>query len=69
MNFEVIGLIASVFVLISFVPKNIKLIRIINSVGCIIWITYGLLTGALSVWIMNLILLGVQIVHLIKDRK
>lgn len=69
MNYEIIGLIASIFVLISFIPKNVKLIRIINIVGCIIWIVYGLITGALSVWIMNLLVMFVHTIHLIRNRK
>lgn len=69
MNYEIIGLIASAFVLISFIPKDIKLIRCINIVGCIVWIIYGILIGALSVWLMNLLVMIVHVYHLIKDRK
>ena len=69
MNYEIIGLIASVFVLISFIPKDIKLIRCINIVGCIVWIIYGILIGALSVWLMNLLVMIVHIYHLIKTKK
>ena len=69
MNYEIIGLVASIFVLISFIPKNVKQIRIINIIGCTIWIAYGLITGALSVWIMNLLVMFVHIFHLLKNRK
>ena len=69
MNYEIIGLIASVFVLISFIPKDIKLIRCINIVGCIVWIIYGILIGALSVWLMNLLVMIVHVYHLIKTKK
>ena len=68
MNYEFIGLIASLFVLVSFIPKQVKLIRIINIVGCLFWIVYGLLTGALSVWIMNALVLIVHTVHLVKSK-
>ena len=40
MNYEIIGFIASLFVLLSFIPKKVKLIRIINIIGCVIWIVY-----------------------------
>ena len=69
MNYEIIGLIASIFVLISFIPKDIKLIRCINIVGCIVWIIYGILIGALSVWLMNLLVMIVHVYHLIKNKK
>ena len=69
MGYEIIGLCASIFVLISFIPKNIKVIRCINIVGCIIWIIYGVITGALSVWIMNLLVMIVHLIHLLKNKK
>ena len=69
MNYEIIGLIASIFVLVSFIPKDIKLIRCINIVGCIVWIIYGILIGALSVWLMNLLVMIVHVYHLIKNKK
>ena len=69
MGYEVIGLCASIFVLISFIPKDIKVIRCINIVGCIIWIIYGVITGALSVWIMNLLVMIVHLIHLLKNKK
>lgn len=69
MNYEIIGLIASVFVLISFIPRDIKLVRCINIVGCIVWIIYGILIGALSVWLMNSLVMIVHIYHLIKTKK
>ena len=69
MSYEIIGLIASVFVLISFIPKDIRLIRCINIVGCIVWIIYGILIGALSVWLMNLLVMIVHIYHLIENKK
>ena len=69
MGYEIIGLCASIFVLISFIPKDIKVIRCINIVGCIIWIVYGIITGALSVWIMNLLVMIVHLIHLLKNKK
>lgn len=69
MNYEVIGLIASIFVLVSFIPKEIRLIRCINIIGCIIWVIYGLLIEALSVWVMNFLVMIIHLFHLIKDNK
>lgn len=69
MNYEIIGLIASIFVLVSFIPKEIKWIRCVNIIGCIVWIIYGILSGALSVWIMNLLVMIVHLFHLVKYSK
>lgn len=65
---EVMGWIGSCFVLISFIPGNVKTIRIINAFGCIAWITYGLMNHAPSVFAMNLVVLIFHIFHLIKGK-
>ena len=69
MNFEVIGFIASLFVMFSFIPKDSKKIRIINCVGCVAWIIYGLLSSAPSVWVMNLLVLIIHLFHLLREQK
>ncbi len=68
MNSEIIGWIGSIVLLISFIPKNVKLIRILNSVGCLIWVLYGFITKAPSVYVMNFLILGLNIFQLIKNK-
>lgn len=63
---EVIGLIATLFVLISFSLNSEKKIRIVNIIGAILFVIYGVLLGAWSVWILNGVLLLVHIKKLIK---
>lgn len=50
---EFIGILATILVLISFTQSDVKVIRYINMVGCILFIIYGVLIGALSVWLLN----------------
>ncbi|PNW27397.1 uroporphyrinogen decarboxylase [Formosa algae] len=38
---EWVGYIASFFLLISFTMKDVAKLRIINSVGCALFVTYG----------------------------
>lgn len=66
---EIIGLAASCLVLISFLLKGEKKIRFVNSIGCIVFIIYGILINALSVWLLNIITLIVQIVKVIQLSK
>lgn len=68
-NAELIGTAASVLVLISFLMKEIKVIRIISIVGCIFFVFYGLLIGAPTIWVLNGILILVHIFFLIRLRK
>lgn len=65
---EVIGFMASVFVLISLGFSG-KKFRILNSIGSIIWVTYGFLTRAWSVCFMNLCCFILNVVKIIKGSK
>lgn len=67
--FEIIGLAGTIFVLISFLMKDIKAVRIINIIGAALFVVYGALIGALSTWLLNGILIIVHIVYLIKGYK
>ena len=46
---EVIGYLASFVVLISFTMKNVKKLRILNMVGCLLFVVYGFLLPTLRV--------------------
>ncbi len=63
---EWLGMIASAIVLISFLTSNQIKTRIINSVGCVVFVIYGLLLPAYSTAFMNFALLVVHFVFLIK---
>lgn len=69
MNSEIIGWIGSTIILISFIPKSVNKIRILNSIGCVIWVIYGFITKAPSVWIMNFLVFFINLFQLIKDKK
>lgn len=64
--FEVIGYIGSAFVLSSFLMTSVVKLRIINSVGSIVTVFYGLLIHAYPTVVMNLCLLVINIVYLTK---
>lgn len=38
---EFIGYLASLGVLMSFLMKDIKMLRIVNTVGCVLFVVYG----------------------------
>lgn len=67
-NIEIVGLIATLFVLVSFLTSGEKNIRVINIIGAFIFVIYGLILGALSVWLLNGILFFVHIYKLYKLR-
>ena len=62
-----IGYGASFFVVLSFVLKDIKKIRIVNLIGCILFVIYGVYSDYLwPIIIPNAILCVIQAYHLLK---
>ena len=66
MNYELIGTLASVIILISFIAKGENKIRIINIIGALMFIVYGLLINAFSIWFLNGMLI---LIHLYKIKR
>ena len=64
---EWLGIVASAFILISFLFTKQTITRIINMIGCIVFVVYGLLLPTYSTAFMNGALFIVHIVYLIKD--
>ena len=63
---EWLGIIASAIVLVSFLTTNQIKTRIINSVGCVVFVIYGLMLPAYSTAFMNIAMLAVHTVFLTK---
>lgn len=62
---EWVGYLASIVLMISFLMKNIITLRIINSVGAILFIAYGfLLLTSWPIIITNTFILGVNLYYL-----
>lgn len=65
-----IGYAASFFVVLSFVLKDIRKIRVVNLIGCLFFVIYGIFSNYLwPVIIPNAILCFVQVYHLLKKEK
>lgn len=62
-----VGYLASLILMISFLMKNIIKLRIINSIGALLFIFYGIML--LTSWpiiITNVFILGVNVFYLAK---
>ena len=64
---ELLGILATIFVLLSFLFNEPKRIRIVNIIGAILFVVYGLLLNAVSVWLLNGALIGIHIYYLFKS--
>jgi len=69
---EWIGYLASIAVLISFTMKDLRNLRMINGVGCLLFVLYGCLMPTLRIGlpiiITNVAILGINIYHLTKGK-
>lgn len=65
MNYiEIIGYLASGFVLLSFVMKEMTKLRIVNIIGCSFFIAYGILIPSWPIIITNVAIVFVNTFYL-----
>lgn len=65
---EIIGITATLFIIVSFITKNMKRCRIINLIGSVIFVVYGVLISSWSTSILNVIMIGVHIYYLVRGK-
>jgi hypothetical protein len=63
---EIWGYISMIVVLASMMMKNIKTLRITNSIACAMFIIYGLAHETYPVVIMNILVIAINIFRLKK---
>jgi len=50
---EILGYVATAIVIFSFTIRNLKWLRIVNTIGCFLFIVYGLLLLNMPIIITN----------------
>ncbi|MEW9077806.1 YgjV family protein [Terrisporobacter glycolicus] len=63
---ELVGYAASILIAISLTMTDIYKLRIINSIGCLMFVIYGLNVGAYPVALANAIIIIINIYNLYK---
>lgn len=63
---EACGLIATILVFVSFLPKKILPIRVLNLIGSVFFVIYGFGVGAFWTGFMNACLIFVHTYHIAK---
>ena len=61
---EWIGYLASLFVLMSFLMRNITTLRYVNTIGCMFFVAYGFLLDSWPVIITNVAIVLVNFYYL-----
>lgn len=65
---EIIGIIATLFILLAFSLNDKKLIRLVDSIGALLFVIYGILINSLSVWLLNICLIIINLYKIKKNR-
>ena len=66
---EYIGYLASLLVLVSFLMKNMTYLRLVNTLGCLVFIAYGALLPSIPIIITNAAIVLINSFYLLKSRK
>lgn len=65
---EIIGITGTIFVLLSFLMKELKRVRIVNIIGAALFVVYGITIGALSTWLLNGVLIIIHLYYLYRGK-
>ena len=65
---EIIGWVATLLILISFMFEGMTL-RVINTIGAVVWLYYGYEMGSSSIMFLNGTLIGIQSIKIYQIRK
>lgn len=68
---SLIGYVASGIVLISFLMRDIKVLRIINTIGCAGFISYGMMLDPIAwpIIITNAAIVAINVFYLSRPKK
>ena len=65
---EIMAYIGSLIIFISFCTKNVSLLRILNNIGCVIFLFYAFYHGRLPLIILNSMVIAVNVYHIWSDK-
>lgn len=65
---EIFGYLSTAVVIVSFLVKDIIKLRVINTIGCIMFAIYGYMHGAMPIVYTNLAVISINVYHLIKSK-
>ena len=65
---EVFGYISMIIALVSMMMKDIKTLRIVNSIECAMFVVYGFILGAYPIVIMNILVIIINVHQILKKQ-
>lgn len=68
-NIEYLGIWATVIVLLSWIPSNERKSRMINIIGCLMFVAYGIAIHSVSNILLNTCLFGIHVYKLWRNKE
>lgn len=65
---EGMAYVASVIIFLSFCTKDVKMLRILNNVGCVMFLAYAVYHDRLPLVLLNSMVILVNIYHIWRER-
>jgi hypothetical protein len=69
MNWEIFGYIGTVLILVSFLIENVFQLRLVNTLGAIFWLVYGIGIMAKPTIFVNVAVIVIHTIWFIKHIK
>jgi len=69
MNWEIFGYIGTVLILVSFLIENVFKLRLVNTIGAIFWLVYGIGIMAKPTIVVNSAVIIIHGIWFIKQKK
>ncbi|MGB0933875.1 MAG: YgjV family protein [Lishizhenia sp.] len=66
---EIIGYLGSLLILVAFTMSDIKRLRYLNSIGCALFVVYGIFLGSIPIVLTNVAILFVNFYYLFLKKK
>ena len=66
---ELLGIVASLFIISAFLFKDVKTIRILDSIGALLYVIYGIFIHSYANILLNSVLVIIQIIRIIQLKK
>ena len=63
---EWVGYAASIMIAISLLMTDVIKLRLLNTVGCLLFVIYGFIVGAYPVAVANIAIILINLYHLYK---
>lgn len=63
---DIIGFLASFCVMLSVTFTSQIKLRVVNTLGCLLFLTYGMLIHSNSIIVTNLFIIAINLIYIIK---